>query len=67
MPNVVEIEYGEADMTNPNGNLNLNLILGIAALLGFDPNICTRTQYLDMERIGTLVLLVIEISLLKFR
>ena len=59
MPNVVETEYGEADMTD---HLNLNLILGIAVLLGFDPYVCTCTQYFDMERIPTLVWLVIQSS-----
>ena len=64
MPNVVETEYGEADMTD---HLNLNLILGIAALLGFDPRFYTCTQYFDMVRIRTLVWLVIQSSLLKIR
>ena len=59
---VVETECGEADMTD---HVNLNLILGIAALLGFDPRFCICTQ--NIERIRTLIWLVIQSSLLKIR
>jgi len=72
MPNVIQYAKRSGHWVRrswydwPNGNLNLNLILGIAALFELDPNVCTCTQYLDMERIRTLVLLVVESSLLKF-
>ena len=51
---------------SPNGNLNLNRILGIAALTGFEPRVCTWMQYFEIDKIRTLVLFVSASRLLKF-